>query len=156
MKARLNPGLLWAICLWFPSTSVVAGGADVPEPYPALAGASFSGPNVPASPAPLVAYRWPAPRAADGLEIYPLKPVAVQTDVPNAFSHLNSLTGGHPDVTVHGTGSIRMDFGRENAGWLEFDSPDLEGKVEMSISEYNEPAVEMNGPANPKKTKAPQ
>jgi hypothetical protein len=128
----------------------------VPEPYPKLAGGSFSGPAVPESPDPLVAYRWPAPKASDGLQIYTLKPVALQSDAPKAFSHLDSLTGEHPNVTVNGTGSIRMDFGRENAGWLEFDSPDLDGQVEMSISEYNEPARVMTGPANPIKTKVPR
>jgi hypothetical protein len=128
----------------------------VPEPYPKLAGGSFSGPAVPESPDPLVAYRWSAPKASDGLEIYTLKPVALQSDVPKAFSHLDSLTGEHPNVTVNGAGSIRMDFGQENAGWLEFDSPDLDGHVEMSISEYNEPARVMTGPANPIKTKVPR
>jgi alpha-L-rhamnosidase len=128
----------------------------VPEPYPKLSGGSFSGPTVPESPDPLVAYRWPNPKASDDLEMYTLRPVTLQSDMPRAFSHLNSLTGEHPDVTVNGTGSIRMDFGQENAGWLEFDSPDLDGNVEMSISEYNEPATEMAGPANPKKTKAPR
>jgi hypothetical protein len=128
----------------------------VPEPYPEVSGGSFSGPVVRESPDPLVAYRWPAPRASDGLESYTLKPVALHSDMPKAFSHLDSLTGKHPNVTVNGTGSIRMDFGKENAGWLEFDSPDLDGNVEMSISEYNKPARLMLGPANPIKTKAPR
>lgn len=128
----------------------------VPEPYPALSGGSFSGPAVPESPDPLVAYRWPSPKATDELQSYTLKPVAVQADKPKAFSHLNSLLGNDPNVTVNGTGSIRMDFGQENAGWLELDSPDLDGDVEMSISEYNEPAKVMLGPANPVKTKAPR
>ena len=34
-----------------------------------------------------------------------------------------------------------MDFGQENAAWLEFDSIDMTGEVTMSISEYNEPAI---------------
>ena len=128
----------------------------VPEPYPEVSGGSFSGPAVPESPDPLVAYRWPAPKASDGLEIYTLKPVALQAEVPASFSNLDSLAGDHPNVMVTGPGSIRMDFGRNSAGWLEFDSPDLDGTVEMSISEYNEPAKVMLGPANPVKTKAPQ
>jgi hypothetical protein len=44
-----------------------------------------------------------------------------------------------PDVTVNGRGTIRVDFGRENAGWFELDSPDCPGGIQMSISEYNEP-----------------
>ena len=39
-----------------------------------------------------------------------------------------------------------MDFGQENAAWLEFDSPDLTGTVEMSIGEYNQPEVIQSGP----------
>jgi hypothetical protein len=45
----------------------------------------------------------------------------------------------------------------ESAAWLEFDSPDLTGTVEMSISEYDEPAIENSGgPAHRIKTLAPQ
>lgn len=153
MKNKFCLALLCALALWLrPATSEPV---DAPEPYPEVAGGSYSGPAVPESPDPLVAYRWPATKASDGLEIYTLKPVAIHSDAPKAFSHLDSLTGEHPDVTVNGTGSIRMDFGRENAGWLEFDSPDLSGDVEMSISEYNEPARESPGPANPNKTMKP-
>jgi hypothetical protein len=155
MKAKLNLGWLYALSLCLCQAQGIPE-PYIAEPYPALAGGSFSGPAVPESPDPLVAYRWPAPKASDGLEIYSLKPISLEADVPKAFAHLDSLTGEHPNVTVNGTGSIRMDFGQENAGWLEFDSPDLDGTVEMSVSEYNEPATEMAGPANPKKTKAPQ
>jgi hypothetical protein len=95
-----------------------------------------------------VAYRWPNPRAADGLQIYLQKPITVTTDTNASFGNLHSLTGNHPDVTVKGTGSIRMDFGRENAAWLEFDSPDLPSTnaVQMSISEYDEPGATQFGP----------
>src|SRR5260370_9770223 len=48
-----------------------------------------------------------------------------------------------------------MDVGRENAAWLEFDSPDLTGTVEMSISEYNLPEITGNGAAHSVKTLAP-
>lgn len=149
--------------LWLQAPGVLAQGAlsshfvsGAPEPYPEMSGGGFSGPAVAESPDPLVAYRWPAPKASDGLQIYALKPLSAGSDAPMAFSNLNSLTKAHPNVTVNGIGSIQMDFGRENAGWLEFDSPDLDGDVEMSISEYNEPAVEMAGPANPRKTMAPR
>jgi alpha-L-rhamnosidase len=155
MMDSIHLKILILICsssFWLAPTVALA----VPEPYPEVTGGSFSGPAVPESPDPLVAYRWPAPKASDGLQIYTLKPIAVKSDVPKAFSNLDSLLRKHPDVTVHGTGSIRMDFGQENAGWLEFDSPDLQGNVEMSISEYNEPARVMLGPLNPIKTKTPQ
>jgi hypothetical protein len=48
-----------------------------------------------------------------------------------------------------------FDFGVESAAWLEFDSPDLADSVEMSISEYNEPAVVNTGAQNPVKTLVP-
>ena len=54
-------------------------------------------------------------------------------------------------MTVKGPGSIRFDFGVESAAWLEFDSPDLSGEVEMSISEFNQPPC----PNAPGKTKTP-
>ena len=81
------------------------------------------------------------------LEIYLQKPVTVSADTNSSFANLQSLTGNHPNVTVNGAGSIQMDFGIENAAWLEFDSPDLTGTVEMSISEYNRPEITMSGQA---------
>jgi len=127
------------------TTAPFLGSSPIPEPYPYVSSGSFSGPPVPLSPDPLVAYRWPHPQAGDGLEIYLQKPSAVTADTNASFANLSSLTGEHPNVTVNGTGSIQMDFGRENAAWLEFDSPDLTGSVEMSISEYDQPAITMQG-----------
>ena len=48
---------------------------------------------------------------------------------------------------MKGAGVITLDFGRENPAWVEFDSPDCPGNVEMSISEYRAPL--------PGKTRAP-
>ncbi len=48
-----------------------------------------------------------------------------------------------------------LDFGQENAAWLEFDSKDMTGEVTMSISEYNEPAILNEGAQNRIKTLAP-
>lgn len=138
-----------------PTPTPIGGGSPISEPYPYVSSGSFTGTPVPDSPDPLVAYRWPNPRASDGLEIYTLKPVSATADLPSSFTNLSSLTGSSPNVTVNGTGSIKLDFGRENAAWLEFDSSDLTGSVEMSISEYNEPAVVNAGAQNPKKTKTP-
>ncbi len=89
---------------------------------------------------PLVRYRWPHPTAADGLEIYLQKPGRVVADTPQSFDGLESLLGDTPAVTVSGPGTIRLDFGRENAAWFEIDSPDCPGEVRLSISEYNQPA----------------
>jgi hypothetical protein len=128
-------------------TQAIWGKSPIPEPYAYVGNGSFSGPAVPESPDPLVAYRWPGPKASDALEIYLLKPKAVSADKPESFANLTSLAGDSPDVTVKGAGAILLDFGRESAAWVEFDSPDCPGGVEMSISEYNEPA--------PHKTMAP-
>ena len=127
--------------------SAIWGRSPIPEPYAYVSTGSFSGPAVPESPDPLVAYRWPDPKASDALEIFLLKPKAVSADPSGSFENLPSMTGPRPDVTVKGPGSIKLDFGLELAAWVEFDSPDCPGGVEMSISEYNEPGAE--------KTKAP-
>jgi hypothetical protein len=127
----------------------IFGSSPMAEPYPHVSTGSFSGPAVPLSPDPLVSYRWPNPQAGDGLEVYLLKPITVSADTNGLFSNLQSLTGNNPNVTVNGNGSIRMDFGRENAGWLEFDSPDLPNPnaVQMSISEYDQPEIIQSGGA---------
>jgi alpha-L-rhamnosidase len=124
------------------------------QPYAYVSG-SFSGTTVPESPDPLVAYRWTNPKATDDLEIYTLKPVAVSCDNPRSFENLQSATGKSPRITIRGTGSIRVDFGQVNAAWLEFDSEDLQGRVEMSISEYNKPAVVNDGAQHRFKTSTP-
>ena len=115
------------------------GASPIAEPYPYVSSGGFSGRAVPASPDPLVRYRWPNPKASDGLEIYLRQPESVTSDPTSSFANVNSLLTPTPNVTVRGTGTIRVDFGRENAGWFEIDSPDCPGGMQMSISEYNEP-----------------
>ena len=88
--------------------------SPAPERY-LYAKGSFSGAQVAESPDPLVAYRWKNPKASDDLEIYTLKPVQVTSDNPGSFDNMGTLTGKSPDVTVKGTGSIRVDFGQESA-----------------------------------------
>ena len=133
------------------------GTSPITERYPYVSSGSFSGPVVSQSPDPLVSYRWANPQVIDGLEIYLQKPTSIHTDSTASFDNLNSLLGSSPNVTVKGKGSIRVDFGRVSAAWIEFDSPDLAGSVEMSISEYNEPsrANVYLGPAHPFKTAVP-
>ena len=139
-EASALPGLAPALTLETPSA--------IAEPYPILNGGAFAAPRaVKESPDPLVAYQWKDPQAGDGLQIYFLKPVAAVSDPPDAFDNLASATAGSSAITVKGAGAIRLDFGVESGAWVEFDSPDCPGDVEMGISEYNEPA--------PNKTKAP-
>lgn len=135
---------------------VIGVKSPITEPYPYISTGTFSGTKVAQSPDPLVSYRWPNPKADNGLESYVLKPVSVSTDEPTSFDNLESLAGNSPNVTVKGTGSIRLDFGMENAAWLEFDSPDLVDSVEMSISEYNKPARASIVPHHLTKTLSPK
>ncbi len=128
-------------------SQAIRGKSPIAEPYSYVGADGFSGPEVPESPDPLVAYRWHDPKAADPLEIYLLKPKSASADVPGAFENLESLLGDSADATVNGAGVITLDFGRESPAWVEFDSPDCPGNVEMSISEYRAPF--------PGKTRAP-
>ena len=104
------------------------------EPYQSISG-KFSGNNIPSSPDPLVGYKWRKTSTADDLEIYILHPKSISSDLPH---NVQLGKGKTLPIRVNGTCDLLFDFGRENAGWLEFDSPDLSGKVEMSISEYNQ------------------
>ena len=131
------------------------GASAAKQPYAVLNGGAFDGPVVRESPDPLIGYRWKETKADDDLQVYTLRPVAAITDAKDAFGNLESATGVKTAIAVKGTGSIRFDFGVESAAWLEFDSPDLTGNVEMSISEYNQPAVVNNGPEHPVKTAIP-
>ena len=124
-----------------PASAVpIWGVSPIVEPYPYVSRGSFSGPAVPASPDPLVRYRWPNPKASDGLEIYLRQPESVTCDPEtSSFTNVKSLLTPTPNVTVSGTGTIRVDFGRENAGWFEIDSPDCPGGIKLSISEHKGP-----------------
>ncbi len=119
------------------------------EPYPSVSG-SFSGTPVPLSPDPLVAYRWEHPQSTDGLEIYTLDPVNVTADKPE---HVEIKDAASMKVT--GECNLMFDFGRVSAAWLEFDCSNLDGEIEASISEFNEPAVFNAGSEHPVKTAVP-
>ncbi len=135
-------GLAHGADKYFVTTDLVAGASPIAEPYQPLHGGGFTGQAAPHSPDPLVRYRWRHPQATSTLQYYLLRPVSVSTPTPDAFKGIQSAGTKSCDVTVKGTGSIRFDFGTESAAWLEFDSPDLTGKVEMGVSEFNTPANE--------------
>ncbi|MCX6224181.1 MAG: hypothetical protein NTV01_05445, partial [Bacteroidia bacterium] len=139
----LLPGIFAVhFCLVCAHGQDISKRSPIDQPYPYISSGKVAGPAIPESPDPLVNYRWPDPNAADGLEIYLIKPESVSSDKPASFKNLQSLTVDNPDILVRGTGSIRIDFGIEMGAWIEFDSPDYPGGVEMSISEYNEPGIE--------------
>lgn len=124
----------------------------IPGPYPSLSG-SFSGEAVAQSPDPLVAYRWADPKASDDLESYVLYPESVGTNNP---AHARWKPKRPETVEVSGPCELMFDFGRVSAGWLEFDAEGLDGaEIEMSISEFNEPAVFNAGSEHPRKTAVP-
>ena len=125
--------------------------SKITEPYPFVSG-NFTGDAVSESPDPLSGFRWNKTSPDDNLEIYVLHPISISSDVPQNMQRGNR--SGLP-LKVNGTCDIVFDFGRESAGWLEFDSDDLDGEVEMSISEYNEPAILNAGAHHPQKTLVP-
>ncbi|MGV8879178.1 MAG: alpha-L-rhamnosidase C-terminal domain-containing protein [Sphingobacteriaceae bacterium] len=123
--------------------------AQLKEPYKPLHGGKYDRVSVKESPDSLITYRWNNPKATDSLQIYTLKPKKV-TASPN-----RSFAQSKGQITVVGKGSLLIDFGVESAGWLEFDADDLADSVEVSISEYNEPAILNAGAQTPVKTKVP-
>ncbi len=132
------------ICSYQPAQAQISG-------YPPIT-AKKNGLVNPFSPDPIFNYTWLNPKATDGLESYQLQPVSYTVSNPASFN-----TAGfkkNKAIVVNGNGHIRFDFGRTNAGWLEFDSPDLSGSVEMSISEFNQPTVHALG--YPFKTQSPK
>lgn len=107
----------------------------------------------PLSPDPVMNYHWAHPQASDDLETYVLKPKGLVLSKPSNFDVKKYKANGL--ITVKGAGDIMFDFGQENAGWLEFDSPDLQGDLEMSVSEYTTPA-NRDWLTYPKKTMTPK
>lgn len=123
--------------------------AQVREPYSPLHGGHYLDTVLLRSPDPTATFHWDAPTAADSLQLYTRAPKAILGKPTNAF-HIEQ-----DGVTISGNGSLRFDFGEENAGWLEFESDDLSDSIEMSISEYNEPAIVNSGAQHPVKTMQP-
>lgn len=153
-------GVLAAACLWWlalvdgrtsrrpaklpPSRGVPAPPQSISEPYGPLAGCSpTAGPAVPLSPDPLVRYRWDASWNLTDLQVYTTSTAAAWVSNPaHAFEGASSLTTGRPNITVVAAGSLRIDFGRERAAWMELTAPDLGDQaayVTAAISEYNQP-----------------
>jgi hypothetical protein len=131
-------------CVLIAATGVVLSATPAcVEPYPLLNGNDPSGsPPVVASPDPLVAMTWDAATNITGLQRYAVTKPTWLAKPTSSFRGLESLSTGKANITVTGAGSLRLDFGREHAAWLEFESPDLgaqAGSVRASISEYNEP-----------------
>ena len=152
MKIYLLAILLVVVnCSLFGQSKNIFLSSKAAEPYPFISG-QFSGKDIPESPDPLVGYTWGVTNADDELQIYVIPPKLISSDRPAnvQFEKKNRLP-----VKVNGPCDLMFDFGRENAGWMEFDSDDLNGEIEMSISEYNEPAVLNTGASNPKKTLRP-
>ena len=104
------------------------------------------------SPDPLTNVKWPSPKATDDLEYYHLRPISFITNKAQSFDTTGFKKKN--EIIVNGKGDLRFDFGRVSAGWLEFDSDDLLDSVQMSISEYNEPAILNLGPEHQFKTAA--
>ncbi|RZL18778.1 MAG: hypothetical protein EOO89_05240 [Pedobacter sp.] len=114
---------------------------------------TLTGIPIPLSPDPLVNMRWSFPKATDDLEYYHLSPVSFISKSIGSFDMKNFKSKN--EIVVNGNGDIRFDFGRVSAGWLEFDSDDMTDSIQMSISEYNEPAILNIGTVHPFKTAVP-
>lgn len=127
--------------------------SPVAQLYPYLNSGSFHENKIKESPDPLVNYRWDSLDST--LQVYNLRPVALEENVKGAFQNINSGLSSNCAIEVTQPASLRIDFGVVSAAWLEFDSPDFNGEVRLSISEYNEPAIVNAGPEHPSKTAKP-
>jgi hypothetical protein len=95
-----------------PARKAPADEWPITEPYPPLNGGRFSGPRVGASDDPLVRYRWADPQAGDGLQVYQLRPVAVDTDQPGSFQQLGSAATPNCNIAVVGRCRTRPQRGQ--------------------------------------------
>lgn len=126
---------------------------QAPEPFQYLNLYSTGGTPQPLSPDPLMTYSWSAGVNTTALQLYNMLPVSASlygSTPADSFSNLQSLVAinnvtGQSAVIVSGAGTFQVDFGVENAAWLEFDSPDLlpadAARVQLSVSEWTEPYI---------------
>ena len=124
--------------------------APVDELYAPLFGFDPQGqPAQPGAPDPLVQYTWGGAVNVTMMQRYEAAPLAVSVSPPGCVLNAEALldpAGAAQNATFLGFGSLRLDFGVERAGWLEFVSTDLGAVlatggviVKGSISEYSEP-----------------
>ena len=121
----------------------IFGKSPISQPYPYIKD-KFTIEFEPDSPDPLINYKWDNPKHSDDLEIFVIKPYKLTTESPNSFINLDSAKQKDVDIVVKDTGTVMLDFKTEFAGWLEIDSPNLNGQVTLGISEYNKPAIVNN------------
>ena len=133
------------------------GESPIAQPYAYLSKSGWTGKTNPLSPDPIYGYRFEETSVDDALQIYLKKPVLAYTDSPASFSGLDSVSQENTSIVVTGPGTIVVDFGVEVPAWFEIDSPDLTGKVTMSVSEYNQPGIvnSDSGAQSPIKTATP-
>ncbi|MCF0065605.1 hypothetical protein MUK70_11015 [Dyadobacter chenwenxiniae] len=139
-----NHLLVLLLCLW-----TLPGHGQIKEPYRPLHGGELNAKVIRDSPDPMIGYHWTNPGADDSLQIFTLLPRQTVASPSGAFRIEKS------GITILGTGEVQFDFGQVNAGWVEFDSEDLDGEVQLSISEYKEPAILNAGAQHPVKTLKP-
>lgn len=133
--------VLLAACHEQPAdTARLSRRSPIEEPYAYVSGGSMSGPAVPESPDPLVRYVWDHPQADDSLQIFIMSPRSVEVlSGSESFEGLHTITGETCKLCVTGEGELLFDFGTEMPAWIEIDSPDLSGDIELGISEYRGP-----------------
>lgn len=94
-----------------PTTSLGPPLGQAPEPYSALQGGAFSGPPVPLSPDPLVAYQWKDGVNRTTLQAYTARPVSVSIVSGSGCEGADSLATDTPHATFTGPCTLRLDFG---------------------------------------------
>ncbi|MBP1588357.1 MAG: hypothetical protein ILO53_08180 [Clostridia bacterium] len=122
-----------------------------------ISGGEFAAPQNPLSQDPLLGYHWRAASGGDGMQLFQSFPVSVVVSDKSIFKGTENIEPGKMNVEVTGDGHLIFDFGVEFAGWLEIESPDLEGAafVRLGVSEYNLPGVVNRGAQSPSKLSTP-
>lgn len=121
---------------------IISRHSPIQQPYEYINGGALSGPIVIDSPDPLVNYIWDDPKADDPLQIFITHPQsAVATSGADNVSGLETIEHETCGIDIKGDCVIRFDMGAELPAWIEIDSPDMNGEIEMGISEYNVPEI---------------
>ena len=126
-------------CLTAQDSRLLTRRSPIPQPYGYVTGGAMKGLAVPDSPDPLVSYVWDNPQASDPLQIYVVRPVLAEVveGSPQAFEGIATAGRENCSIRVKDRGVLRLDFGVELPAWIEIDSPDLNGDVQLAVSEYN-------------------
>lgn len=130
--------------------SIISKRSKIEQPYKYVSGGRVLKQNNKFSPDPFINYAWDNYSWNSELQVFVISPKKI-----SAYKGRNFFIKDGNELVIYDNGSLIIDFGCEYPGWLEVDSPDLNGDITFAISEHKQPTFANKDAVSTDKTKAP-